>query len=62
MKLYIKYSPDWPYLPEYVEDNVGALARKVGTTANCISSCISKDYKQYAKVEVEEDEEEKTHI
>lgn len=57
MKLYVKYSKDWPYLPEYVEDSAQELAKKTGHTTGSILSCISKGYPMWARVEVEDGEQ-----
>ncbi len=55
MKLYVKYSKDWPYLPEAVADSKTELAKILGKTVNCVVTSYSKGRKTYVEVEVEED-------
>lgn len=52
--IYIKYSSKYPYLPEAIADSVKELAEKTGHTPGSVSSCVSKGYPMWAKVEVEE--------
>lgn len=55
--IYIKYSSKYPYLPEAIADSVKELAEKTGHTPGSVSSCVSKGYKMWAKVEVGSEEE-----
>lgn len=46
--LYIAYGQDG--LPMYIENNLQALSKKVGVTANNISKCICNGSEKYARI------------
>lgn len=54
MKLYVKYSRIYPYLPEAVADSKADLARKLGTTVNVVTSSFRHGRSTYAEVEVDD--------
>ena len=54
MKVFIKYSNKFPYLPEAVADSKEELARILGKRLNLVESSISKGYKTYKEVEIED--------
>lgn len=56
MTLYMKVTNDEYELPVAVADTGRELADMVGTTRGVIFSAISKGYKTYQKVEVEDDD------
>lgn len=56
MALYIKYSREYPYLPEAVADSAKELARKTGTSRSAVYSAISHGQSTYAVIKDEEDE------
>lgn len=56
MTLYMKVTNDKYELPVAVADTGRELAEMVGTTKNTIFSSISKGYRQYQRVEVEDDD------
>lgn len=56
MTLYMKVSNDKYELPLAVADTGAELARMVGTTRGVVYSAISKGYKTYKKLEVEDDQ------
>ena len=55
-KLYVKYSKEYPYLPEGVGDNKKELAEHLGISHNTVYSSFSRGMSTYAEVEVEDDE------
>lgn len=57
MKLYVKYSAKYPYLPEAVADSKSELARMIGTTLNVVMSSFYHGRNTYVEVEVKDDEE-----
>lgn len=57
MKVYVKYSPIWPYLPVAVADSFKELSQMIGVTEHSIRCSFWKGYKTFAIVEIEEDEE-----
>ena len=56
MKVYVKYSPIWPYLPVAVADSYKELSQMIGVTEHSIRCSFWKGYKTFAIVEIEEDE------
>lgn len=52
-KLYLRTTQDELELPIAVADSPTELARMLGTTENNVSSCISKHYKGWYKIEIE---------
>lgn len=52
MKVFIKYSNKFPYLPEAVADSKEELARILGKRLNLVESSISKGYKTYKEIEI----------
>lgn len=56
MKLYVKYSAKYPYLPEAVADSKSELARMIGTTLNVVISSFYHGRSTYVEVEVEDGE------
>lgn len=54
MKVFVKYSKKFPYLPEAVADSKEELARILGKRLNLVESSISKGYKTYKEVEIED--------
>lgn len=57
MKVFVKYSKKFPYLPEAVADSKEELARILGKRLNLVESSISKGYKTYKEVEINEIED-----
>ena len=53
MKLVVKYSAEYPYLPQAVGDNFHDLGRLLGITASAISHAIHRKSELYKVVEVE---------
>lgn len=47
----VKYSKEFPYLPEAVGDNCHDLARLLGITASAVSHAIHKGSKRYVIIE-----------
>ncbi len=58
MKLYMKVTKDKYELPLAVADSAKELAAMVGTKENTVNSCISKGYKAWKKVIVEDEEDD----
>lgn len=58
IKVYIKYSNSYPYLPEAIADSPRKLAKMLGKTLNTVASAISRKQSNYAVevVEVEDDD------
>lgn len=54
MKVFVKYSKKFPYLPEAVADSKEELAKILGKRLNLVESSISKGYKTYKEVEIED--------
>lgn len=52
MKVFIKYSNKFPYLPEAIADSKEELARILGKRLNLVESSISKGYKTYKEIEI----------
>jgi hypothetical protein len=55
IKVYIKYSNKFPYLPEAIADNKRELAKKLGKSIGTVASAFSRKQSNYAIVEVEDD-------
>lgn len=55
IKLYIKYSNRYPYLPEAIADNKRELAKQLGKSIGTVASAFSRKQSNYAIVEVEDD-------
>lgn len=55
IKLYIKYSNRYPYLPEAIADNKRELAKQLGKSIGTVASAFSRKQSNYAVVEVEDD-------
>ena len=58
MKLYIKTTKDKYELPVAVADSAEELAAMVGTTKNNVYSCISKRYKGWKRVVIDDEEDD----
>lgn len=58
MTLYVKYDKTPEALPVAVGGTIKELAEILGVSANLISSSISKKYPSYARIEIEEAEDE----
>jgi ribosomal protein L7Ae-like RNA K-turn-binding protein len=56
MKLYLQVTKDEYELPLIIADNAKELGRLTGHTANYVLSVISKGYKGWARIEVEDDD------
>lgn len=56
MALYVKYSREYPYLPEAVADSAIELARKTGTSRSAVYSAISHGQSTYAVIEDDDNE------
>lgn len=56
MKLYVKYSAKYPYLPEAVADSKSELARMIGISINVVISSFYHGRSTYVEVEVEDGE------
>ena len=55
-KIYMRTTMDEFELPIAVAGSAAELARLCGTTKNCVASCISKHYKGWYLIEVEEED------
>lgn len=55
IKLYIKYSNRYPYLPEAIAYSKRELAKKLGKSIGTVASAFSRKQSNYAIVEVEDD-------
>lgn len=53
MKLIVKYSSKYPYLPVGVGDNCHDLGRVLGISASVVSHAIHRDSSVYKVVEIE---------
>ena len=58
MTLYMKVTKDKYELPEAVADSAEELAVMVGTTKNNVFSCISKRYKGWKRVVIDDEEDD----
>ena len=58
IKVYIKYSNSYPYLPEAIAESPRKLAKMLGKTLNTVASAISRKQSNYAVVEVVEVEDD----
>ena len=58
MKVFVKYSPIWPYLPVAVADSYRELAEMIGVTEHSVRCSFWKKYKTFAIIEIEEDEQD----
>lgn len=54
MKLYIKYSKEYPYLPEAVAESKKELAELLRITPNNVRSSMCHKTSTYAEVEIED--------
>lgn len=55
IKVYIKYSNRYPYLPEAIAYSKRELAKKLGKSIGTVASAFSRKQSNYAIVEVEDD-------
>ena len=58
MKLYLKVTRDKYELPVAVADSAEELAAMVGATKNNVYSCISKRYKGWKRVVIDDEEDD----
>lgn len=58
MTIYVKYDKTPEALPVAVGGTVKELAKILGVSENLISSSISKKYPSYARIEIEEGDDE----
>ena len=56
VKLYVKYSKDYPYLPEAVAESKMELAKDLGISHNTVYSSFSRGMDTYQVVEYEDEE------
>lgn len=56
-KLYMIVTRDKYELPIAIEDSSAELARRIGMNPKTLRSCMSKGYKGYCKVEIDEEED-----
>jgi hypothetical protein len=55
IKVYIKYSNRYPYLPEAIAYSKRELAKQLGKSIGTVASAFSRKQSNYAIVEVEDD-------
>jgi hypothetical protein len=55
IKVYIKYSNRYPYLPEAIAYSKRELAKQLGKSIGTVASAFSRKQSNYAVVEVEDD-------
>lgn len=55
IKLYIKYSNRYPYLPEAIAYSKRELAKQLGKSIGTVASAFSRKQSNYAVVEVEDE-------
>lgn len=55
IKVYIKYSTRYPYLPEAIAYSKRELAKQLGKSIGTVASAFSRKQSNYAVVEVEDD-------
>ena len=60
MVVWMKVTKDKYELPVAVADSANELARILNTTANNVSSSLSKGYGTYVKVVIDDEESERT--
>ncbi len=53
MRLVVKYSSRYPYLPEAVGDNFHDLGRILGISASAVSHAVHRGSKIYKVIEIE---------
>ena len=56
--VYMRTTTDELELPVAIADTARELAEMIGTSVNCVFSSLSHNHKGWAKVEIEEDENE----
>lgn len=56
MPLFVKYTKEYPYLPEAVADSKRELAKLLGTTLGTVESSYSHKRKTYAVIYDEDTE------
>lgn len=54
-KIYIKYSNQYPYLPEAIASNPRELAKLLGKSLSTVASAISRKQSNYAVVEFKDE-------
>lgn len=57
IKVYVKYSNKYPYLPEAIAMSKRELAKILGKSLNTVASAISRKQDNYAVIEWEETNE-----
>ena len=55
IKVYIKYSTRYPYLPEAIAYSKRELAKQLGKSIGTVASAFSRKQSNYAVVEVEDE-------
>ena len=58
IKVYIKYSNRYPYLPEAIAYSKRELAKQLGKSIGTVASAFSRKQSNYAIVEVEDEYEQ----
>ena len=60
MRVVVKYSNKYPYLPEAVGDSYHDLGRILGISASAVSHAVHRGSKSYMVIEIEDASIERT--